>query len=238
MLRRLDDRLSTMLGTCWDDGTFDADEKFRTLSAISYTENPKMPALIEVCTAFFGADSAEYFSVVSDKKIVVKKIPAKFHASECEIVPYEYIPSKGIEDKWGPHITAAYIGWLPVGERIKERISFNNTNEMLLQLCDAFIKEGTAKQNLIGLISRANETEESRHRDKQDLERRRRQEEAWLEEDRERKRVEDLIKRAVTDNTHLQYWIQEWKQINRELNPRLYPPSIKKKILDAIEKLM
>jgi hypothetical protein len=237
MLRRLDDRLSTMLGTCWVDTDFDASAKFETLRAIPYTENPDLPALTTVCRTFFGDDSAAYFSV-QPNKIVVTTIPAKYRASNCEIVPYEFIPTTDIDDKHGPRITAAFIAWLPVGESRKRRAFFNNTNEMLLQLCDAFIKEGTAKQNLIGLISKANETEESRHREKQDLERIRRQEEAWLEEVREKKRVEDLIKKAVTDNTHLQYWIQEWKQINRELDPRLYPPSIKKKILDAIEKLM
>jgi hypothetical protein len=226
MLRRLDDRLSTMLGTCWVDNDFDASAKFETLSAIPYTENPGLSALTTVCSAFFGDDSAAYFSERADK-IVVTTIPAKYRASACEIVPYEFIPRKGMDDKHGPYITAAFIAWLPVGDSRYRRAFFNNTNEMLLQLCDAFINEGPSKKTLIEKILTANQTVEDNKRNQREFELLQKQR---AEEAREKQLVATLIKNLVTDNVLLHNWIQEWKKTNL----RDYPCSIKKTILDAI----
>ena len=224
MLRRLDDRLSTMLGTCWVENEFDAAAKFETLCAIRYMENPDLLALTDVCTAFFGDDNAAYFSVEGEK-IVVTTIPAKYSA--YEIFPYEFIARKGIDDKHGPNITAAFIALLPVGESRYRQAFFNNTNEMLLQLCDAFIKDGPSKQTLIHTISTANQTMDDRKREQRAREQLQKQ---MAEEAKEKQLVATLIKDRVTDNVHLQNWIRDWKQINL----RQYPHNIKKTILDAI----
>jgi hypothetical protein len=221
MLSNLNSRLSAMLGTCWIDESFDVQAKFEVLSAIPYKEKPDLNTLVEVCNAFFGAEHTEYFSIEKDH-ILIKKIPERYGADYCAIIPYKFVPATLENRSRTEHARICYI---PYGARLPTNIDLDNTDNMVFQMCHDFIKDGESKKQLIEMLEK-HDGKRKREDDEESIRRER------LENERLREQM--LVQTLTTGNDHFNEWIKDWKET--KLGAKFYP--VKSKIIQVIQELM
>jgi hypothetical protein len=228
MLSNLNSRLSAMLGTGWIDDSFDVQAKFDVLRAIPYNEKPDLDALVEVCNAFFGEGNTEYFSIELDH-IIINKIPERYDAGYCAIIPYKFVPATLENRSRTEHARICYIPRDKKSptelQKLPTNIDFYNTDDLVFQMCHDFIKDGESKDKLIEML------------DKHDGKRKREDDEESIRREKlenERLREQMLVQTLTTGNDHFKNWIKDWKKT--KLGAKFYPVQLK--ILQAIQELM
>jgi hypothetical protein len=199
MLRRLDARMSALLGACWFEESFDVDAKYKELCVIPNERAPGFAVVCTVCQTFFANDP-DWISVNGEEnKIEVKKIPQSYNARLCNIKPYK------LEDVGAgyQHEERAGIYYLTHANK-RENKPVRTTGELVLLLCQDFMPDSDDKTALIDKLTRLY-TDNAADEQARETERRV-QRQIYKEQ-----RKTDLIRVLLTENPSFQQWLVDFQ---------------------------